>query len=278
MSVLVVGNAAHLDLILNSDTRPGDSGFGFLNPTPGSGGRWSEGGAAMTIALAIVRSGGRAKLWHPLPQRDHPDIGLHRLTGDGVDIGLSCRYDGEPVRSVIVYGKDWRLGWSVPPTPASLDVTTLDPAAITEIVIAPIWGDWADAAMDWAGAHGIPATLVGFTDDRAMSHRWDRIIVDEAQAADLKGCEAGEWVITDGARGARRVTAEGEIHIPATPASVVDTTGAGDTFAGTYIGARAAGQTVDQAGRLAALRAARVCETWGSRPSAEFFETETTRG
>jgi ribokinase len=59
----------------------------------------------------------------------------------------------------------------------------------------------------------------------------DVVIVNES--------EAGEWrwqpthfVVTLGPRGARYVGADGEFEVPAPPVAAVDTTGAGDVFAG----------------------------------------------
>lgn len=272
MTTLIVGNAAHLDLILLGDQRPGDSDFGLLDASPGRDGIWCEGGASMTIALSMVRTGAPASLWHPVPgsRLDSADFG--RLREEGVVTGPCPVYQGEPVRSVVVHGADWRLGWSAPPAPASFAPDNATLTDVTAVVIAPVWGDWTDAALGFAHERGLPATLVGFSDDRALGHVWDRIIVDEEQAAGLGKVRAREWIITDGANGAR-IVRDGRqtARIPACPAKVVDTTGAGDTFAGTYLGGIATGLDSKAAGRAAARRAARVCETWGSRPERDFF-------
>lgn len=273
MTILVVGNAAHLDLILKADARPGDSGFGHLKKSSGIDGTWSEGGAAMTIALAIVRAGAAATLWHPLPADVPPEVGLNMLDEEGVETGSCPRYNGGPVRSVIVYGSDWRLGWSALPQEAAFIADPAGLADVTELVIAPVWGIWTDSALAWAAQHNIPATLVGFSDSRAVSFPWHRIIVDRNQAQELLPASANEWVITDGPHGARVLRAQQEIaRIEAFKADVVDTTGAGDTFAGTLIGAQSCGIDLAEAGKMAARRAARVCEIWGSRPPKAHFE------
>jgi sugar/nucleoside kinase (ribokinase family) len=281
MSVLVVGNAAHLDLILQGGDRPSDSGFGLLSPTPGSAGHWNEGGATMTIALAVKRAGTSAAVWHPLPRTEDSSIGLGLLRSEGVGLDLCPLYRGEAVRSIIIYGIDhaapWRLGFSMPPEQAAFDAHHPGLASITHLVIAPVWGHWTDAALDWAREAGLPKTLVGFADDRAADQEWERIIVDEAQATELLalGTKAAEWVITDGPRGARILACGAETQVTAVPASVIDQTGAGDTFAGAYLGARLAGASVTEAGSAAARMAARVCETWGSRPDAGFMTART---
>jgi ribokinase len=56
-------------------------------------------------------------------------------------------------------------------------------------------------------------------------------------------------VVTLGADGARWLSAEGDGSAPGLPARVLDTTGAGDAFAGTLAAALAAGAGLDQAVR-----------------------------
>jgi ribokinase len=82
--------------------------------------------------------------------------------------------------------------------------------------------------------------------------------------------EAGEWswrpahfVVTQGARGARYVGADGEFQVPAPAVTAVDTTGAGDVFAGVlaanwpcHAGANLAVNPALPAQRLRALRRA----------------------
>jgi fructokinase len=83
-------------------------------------------------------------------------------------------------------------------------------------------------------------------------------------------------LLTRGARGAVIVTGEGEIAVPAPPAKVVDTIGAGDAFGGGFLawwrshghghGALADRDLVIEATRFAALVAARTCERAGASP------------
>ena len=87
----------------------------------------------------------------------------------------------------------------------------------------------------------------------------DLLLPNEREAAGLEG----EMVVKLGARGARW----GDVHVPAEPVEVVDTTGAGDAFAAGLLSARLRG-----AGRRAALEAgcaaaARAVAQVGARPS-----------
>lgn len=77
-------------------------------------------------------------------------------------------------------------------------------------------------------------------------------------------------VVTLGAKGAV-IACEGErIDIEATAVKAVDTNGAGDMFAGAFLYAVTAGQSLEQAGKLASAAAARVVSDFGPRlePSA----------
>jgi ribokinase len=91
-------------------------------------------------------------------------------------------------------------------------------------------------------------------------------LAELAAAADVviaNEAEAEEWpwrpthlVITLGARGARYVGADGEFAVPAPAVKAVDTTGAGDVFAGVLAASWPCDAGADPAGRLGALRRA----------------------
>jgi ribokinase len=88
----------------------------------------------------------------------------------------------------------------------------------------------------------------------------DLLLPNADEAARLDG---DEMVVKLGADGARW----GDVHVPAEPVAVVDSTGAGDAFAAAFLGARLRG-----AGRREALEAgcrvaARAVTQVGARPS-----------
>ncbi len=59
----------------------------------------------------------------------------------------------------------------------------------------------------------------------------DVVIVNESEADEWRW-QPSHFVVTLGVRGARYVGADGEFEVPAPPVAAVDTTGAGDVFAG----------------------------------------------
>ena len=82
---------------------------------------------------------------------------------------------------------------------------------------------------------------------------------------------AGEVVVTDGARGAQIATGRGVLAVPADERLLaLDTTGAGDAFAGTYLAQRLAGAEVLVAARSAASAAATAVASPGARPWARY--------
>lgn len=92
----------------------------------------------------------------------------------------------------------------------------------------------------------------------------DIVFLNESEAAALDGTEAllalgvPQVVLTLGSQGARLVTATADVHVPAQPCAVVDTTGAGDCFMATALASAALrGVTLDpRALRHAAAAAA----------------------
>ena len=84
-------------------------------------------------------------------------------------------------------------------------------------------------------------------------------------------------VATLGPRGVVVVTAEGETAIPGLAADVVDTTGAGDCFVGTFAACLARGQTPLEAARYANAAASCSVEKLGAAPSMPTAKEVATR-
>lgn len=265
MRVLVVGNASLSDLILKAGKAPGSSSVAALTESPGIHGTWVPGGAATTIALAIREFGHDVELCHPLPAAAVDGPSLLELRRRGIGLERSPRTDREVGRCFFVYGDPDRLAWSTPP-----DTTVrTDAAAVLDdvdyVVVAPVWSPLSEQIVLEANRRGIPCAMVGeFASGAASIPNWDLVMVDRAQHEAAKGLKAKTVVITEGADGSSVVEGGKTIRVSAVPAKVVDTTGAGDTYGGTFIGARLAGKSDQQAAERASVMGARCCEGIGS--------------
>lgn len=101
------------------------------------------------------------------------------------------------------------------------------------------------------------ASPAGAGDLGGLSAEVDVVVVNESEEAQWRW-PAAHLVVTRGARGARYRGAEGAFDVTAPRVEAIDTTGAGDVFAGVlaacwHLGARAAVQRATAAGALATL-------------------------
>jgi sugar/nucleoside kinase (ribokinase family) len=87
------------------------------------------------------------------------------------------------------------------------------------------------------------------------------LLLPNEREAEVLG-EAGDMVVKLGAAGARW----GDVHVPAEPVDVVDTTGAGDAFAAGLLTARLRGAGPREALEAGCTAAARVVGQVGARP------------
>ncbi|MGY6548950.1 MAG: PfkB family carbohydrate kinase [Roseinatronobacter sp.] len=113
----------------------------------------------------------------------------------------------------------------------------------------------------------VDTLILNAQEARALSGR-----DDPAQAAAwLRAAGAREIVLTLGAGGARRWQGQDHDAVPAAPARVIDTAGAGDTFCAVFVAARARGLApglaLDLAARAAAITVSRH-GTWSAFPGA----------
>lgn len=83
----------------------------------------------------------------------------------------------------------------------------------------------------------------------------------------LRARGIGTVVVTMGERGALLATAEGREIVAAPRVEAVDTTGAGDAFAGAFAAALAEGQTLLDAVRFGVCAGAQACTVLGAEPS-----------
>jgi ribokinase len=101
---------------------------------------------------------------------------------------------------------------------------------------------------------------------------------EPAAAAGLLLSTIGSVVVTLGAEGALVADATGVRHLPGTSAQVVDTTAAGDTFAGYLAATLATGATLDDAVARAVVAGAIAVESLGAVPSIPTADQVDRRG
>jgi len=78
--------------------------------------------------------------------------------------------------------------------------------------------------------------------------------------------------LTRSEQGSVVVSGAETVEVPAIPAEVVDTTGAGDAYAAGFLAALTAGQPLAQCGRLGSVAAAEIISHFGARPQRDLRE------
>ncbi len=124
-----------------------------------------------------------------------------------------------------------------------------------------------------------PAMVKFFADQskEAVSGGLDLLFANEEEAMLFTGTEnsndafealknhANEFVITRSAQGALIWDGQNKIDVPGVPAKAVDTTGAGDMFAGAFLYGLTNGLSHEESGKLANKAAAAVVSKFGPR-------------
>ncbi|MBV8802659.1 MAG: adenosine kinase [Gammaproteobacteria bacterium] len=113
--------------------------------------------------------------------------------------------------------------------------------------------------------------IIGKQIDIIFSNEGEALLFTETnhvdEAKEVLKQYAKSFVITQGDKGALLYDGNQFYHVPALPVKVVDTVGAGDTFAGTFLYGITQGYDYVQAGRLANLAASKVVAKFGPRLS-----------
>lgn len=114
---------------------------------------------------------------------------------------------------------------------------------------------------------GIDLLFLNRDEAAAVARRHGRAgATSEDVAALLVGVGAAGVVLTLGAAGALAASAVGIVHVPGSPARIVDVTGAGDALIAAVIHAQAGGTDLADAVALGCAAAARAVETPRSTP------------
>jgi ribokinase len=232
--VCVVGSV-NLDLIFDVTAlpRPGETVLA-------SSARSAPGGKGGNQAVAAARAGARVQFVGAVGDDPAADqLRTHLLT-NGVGLDGTVGVPGPSGTAIIVVDSSAENTIVVAPG-ANGHLTLADPAVIRhcdvlltqlEIPVATAMAAASEARS--AGAlvmvNASPAAQVGdaLAELAAIA---DVVVANEAEAGEWRW-QSPHFVVTLGARGARYAGVDGEFHVPAPAVAAVDTTGAGDVFAG----------------------------------------------
>jgi len=247
------------------------------------------GGLTATALVAATRQGARTAYCGRLGDDELSLYSIRELEREGVDISIIQRNSGSrPFHSVILV--DMPSG-SRAILFSREGVSEPDESIVTEKLIRSCRCLFLDnfafhsglRAAGFAHAHGIPVIadiesidlpdlnrfeslidhlIVGIDAARAMTRR--DAVIDMVQTLANPGRAAS--VVTDGVNGCWFSEYGGPVqHFPAYIVDVVDTTGCGDVFHGTYAAALARGETVIRAIQIASASAALKATCCGGR-------------
>jgi len=243
--------------------------------------RVAPGGKGANQALAARRAGAAVTMAGAVGDDTFATIALDLLRRDGVDLSLVATVERPTACAVIAVDRDGdnqiavasaanllARAEQVPDSllgPATVLMLQREvPDAENAALIARARGVGARIAMSLAPAGPIaPARLEDL----------DILIANEGEAATLGGVASDiarrlrqALVVTRGAQGATAFLADGgAIDVPALAIEPVDTTGAGDTFAGVLAAGLDAGLPLDRALRRASAAAALACLALGAQ-------------
>ena len=264
--VLVVGSV-NVDHVVETDTfpRPGET-------VPGRSVRTAVGGKGSNQAVAAARAGADVAMLARVGADDGAGLARAALAGAGVDIAGWTVADDEPTgtawitvaegdNTIVVVAAangSWPADWPDEPTRAALataDVVLAQleiPIAVVQAVAHATTGRFV---LNAAPAAALPDAVVAHCDVLVVNEHEQVVVAGSAPIAAAHGAllarVAGAVITTLGARGAVVTDADGTLVVPAAPVDVVDTTGAGDAFAGVLCARLAAGDDLRTASRWA---------------------------
>ncbi len=276
--VLVVGNLTIDDVVLPDGTTH----------------MAALGGNSVHAASAVVVGGARAALVARRGE-DFPADALETLAAQGIDVSAVVDVPGPTVRNWVVYESDGRRHWlyrtppersaQVAPQPVDLDPAQLALARVVHVAAMPL--DSAEALVEAVRRLAPAATITLDTHESwgadvrsrvlALAGRVDVFVPSLEELVELTGAtNALEGLAAMGAAGiacavvkagaaGAYVLEDGVVrHVDALPTTVVDTTGAGDTFCGGLAAGLARGHTLLESVGLGAAVAGTAITAVGS--------------
>jgi ribokinase len=229
----------------------------------------APGGKGANVAVAAARLGARVRFFGARGDDAFGELIGAALADEGVDVSslevIAGVHSGVALivvdaqaenQIVALLGANGRVR---PPAPCSAAVWFCPgeiPRAAHEGTLAAARADGAPAVVNPSPANAIAPELV---------ERFDVAIVNETELDAFAGHLPSRVVLTRGARGAVLLPEGSELQ--AVAAQAVDTTGAGDAFAGGVCAGLAAGESLEASVRLALVTAALSVERDGCQPS-----------
>ncbi|WP_369135754.1 carbohydrate kinase family protein [Modestobacter sp. I12A-02662] len=250
-----------------------------------------SGGMAANAASAAARAGADVAFAGVVGADPVSDRFLAELAADGADVGWTARTAFLSTAIVLVDGAGRR---SVVSQDDALDAASV--AAVADRLAAAGGGylyldGYRAAALAGAARPGVTLAVdLDGCDDRAAAlaaiGRADHVVVGRARLEQLLGVPPASWpglatgrrttlVVTDGPAGWTLHGADGRLVTePALPVDVVDDTGAGDCFTGTYLAGLDAGLPPARAAVRAGAAASLSCTVRGARgaPSPDLVD------
>ena len=272
-TVVVLGSA-NADLVVAVPARPagGETALGSDVQT-------IPGGKGANTAVAAGRLGAPVAFVGALGTDANGDLLLDSLRSAHVDTTRVRRVDRPTGTAFITVTPDGENSIVVSPganaalTPEDVDLTGAAVLVASLEIPLPV----VEHAVALAAAGGVRPVLnlspVADLSPRTLA-ALDPLVVNEHEAhaltggtGDLLALGPRTAIITRGPRGARVLTPGGTTDIPAPAVAAVDTTGAGDAFAGALAASLATGTTLEDAARTAVLVAAISVTRPGAQPS-----------
>ena len=283
MSRVVVFGSINVDLVAEVERLPG----------PGETIKTDSyvalpGGKGANQALAAARNGATTHMVGAVGSDGQAPTALAQLRTDGVGLAGVAEVEGASGLAMIAVdagGENQII--VVSGANATAAAAQLPPMAPGDWLVTQNEVDWTQTAQahhlareqgagvihNTAPAHSLSAAelaridvLVANEHELAQAAASATETGAEAQARSLLASGVGAVVLTLGAKGsALYIGDEAATTVPAVPAEVRDTTGAGDAFVGALAAALAAGQSLPAAVASANRYAACVCEVLGAQ-------------
>jgi ribokinase len=292
VSTIAVLGSANMDLVVRQPRlpRPGETMFG-------SGFTTVPGGKGLNQAVAAARAGGDVAFVGAVGDDPFGAAVRERLLADGIDVTALRTLAGVPTGTAHISVLDGGENSIVVVPGANAAIAALDAVDRTlladpRFVVAQferprglIREAFAHARAGGATTVLTPAPVV---DPGDLLELTDILVPNAAEACELAGLDDPEQaavvlsrrartvVMTRGADGAL-IAREGAIiaTVPARRVDAVDTTAAGDTFAGVMVARLAAGEALDDAARAGAVAASiAVTRPGASSSMPSWAETE----